>query len=343
MSLIQRVTALAQAVAADIKALYAGKAEKGHTHTTAQITGLDSALESKASKAELTGALDLKVDKVTGKGLSDTNFTQLEKTKLSGIATGGNNTALGVYTLMGNITGEYNTALGAGALSRNDSGSHNTALGYGTLMGNTTGEYNTALGVYALRYSERGSNNTALGRNALGFNEYYNNCSGLGYASQVTASNQIQLGNASTTVYAYGAVQNRSDARDKAEVRDTVLGLDFINAIRPVDYKLDMREDYRVELGDNPTEEQLEANKLANIKADGTHTRKRYHHGVIAQEVASVIAALGVDFGGFQDHSKNGGEDVLSIGYEEFIAPLIKAVQELSAKVKALEGKVEHE
>ena len=37
MSLIQRVTALAQAVAADIKALYAGKAEKEHTHSPAEV------------------------------------------------------------------------------------------------------------------------------------------------------------------------------------------------------------------------------------------------------------------------------------------------------------------
>lgn len=43
MSLIQRVTALAQAVAADIKALYAGKAEKEHTHTVDQVSGLGTA------------------------------------------------------------------------------------------------------------------------------------------------------------------------------------------------------------------------------------------------------------------------------------------------------------
>lgn len=50
-------------------------ADKVHTHTTAQVTGLDSALETK-------------VDKVAGKGLSDENYTLAEKTKLSGIATG---------------------------------------------------------------------------------------------------------------------------------------------------------------------------------------------------------------------------------------------------------------
>lgn len=54
MSLIQRVTALAQAVAADIKALYAGKAEKEHTHTAAQVSGLGTAATEPSS---LTGAL----------------------------------------------------------------------------------------------------------------------------------------------------------------------------------------------------------------------------------------------------------------------------------------------
>lgn len=63
-------------------------ADKVHTHTTSQITGLDAALGSKASKTELTNGLALKVDKQEGKGLSDTNFTQVEKTKLSGVAVG---------------------------------------------------------------------------------------------------------------------------------------------------------------------------------------------------------------------------------------------------------------
>ena len=46
------------------------------------------------------------------------------------------------------------------------------------------------------------------------------------------------------TTYVYGTVQNRSDSRDKADVRDTVLGLDFINKLRPVDFKWDLREQY---------------------------------------------------------------------------------------------------
>lgn len=50
-------------------------ADKVHKHAITDVTGLDTALETK-------------VDKVAGKGLSDTNFTQVEKTKLTGIATG---------------------------------------------------------------------------------------------------------------------------------------------------------------------------------------------------------------------------------------------------------------
>jgi len=69
---------------------------------------------------------------------------------------------------------------------------------------------------------------------------------------------------------------------------------------------------------------------------DGSRKRSRYHHGLIAQEVKEMLDAKGIDFGGYQDHSVAGGKDVLTIGYDELVGPLIKAVQELSNQVKAL-------
>jgi hypothetical protein len=60
---------------------------------------------------------------------------------------------------------------------------------------------------------------------------------------------------------------------------------------------------------------------------------------LIAQQVKAACDAAGVDFGGYQNHSLKGGEDVLSLGYEELIAPLIKAVQQLSAEVAELKNK----
>jgi hypothetical protein len=158
----------------------------------------------------------------------------------------------------------------------------------------------------------------------------FNNCTSLGAESSCSASNQVQLGNSATTTFAYGAVQDRSDARDKTDIRDTLLGLDFVNSLRPVDFRWDYRDDYfnkeEVTLKDGTVE-----TKMVPVTKDGSRSRDRFHHGLIAQEVKAAADAQGVDFAGYQDHSVNGGLDVLSIGYTEMIAPLIKAVQELSA------------
>jgi hypothetical protein len=253
------------------------------------------------------------------------------------------------------LSGTNNTAFGKDALRVNAGGSSNVGLGTFALFHNTTGMNNVAVGVGALVNNIGGFNNTAVGLNTLLSLNGLQNCAGLGQGAEVTASNQVQLGNSATTTYAYGAVQNRSDARDKTDIRDTTLGLDFINSLRPVDFKWDMREDYRTPPPTLPapdaSEEELaayaeaqaawsESVKLANIQHDGTHKRNRYHHGLIAQEVKAAMESANADFGGYQDHSIHGGDEVLSIGYAELIAPLIKAVQELTAEVESLKAQI---
>ena len=74
---------------------------------------------------------------------------------------------------------------------------------------------------------------------------------------------------------------------------------------------------------------------------DGTLAGSRPHYGLIAQEVKQVIDELGIDFGGYQDMKVKGGADRLSLGYVEFISPLIKAVQELSTKNQELQSRIE--
>ena len=60
----------------------------------------------------------------------------------------------------------------------------------------------------------------------------------------------------------------------------------------------------------------------------------RKHYGLIAQEVKEALDKAGVeDFGGWVNQEDN----TQALRYEEFIAPLIKAVQELSARIKAIE------
>ena len=50
---------------------------------------------------------------------------------------------------------------------------------------------------------------------------------------------------------------------------------------------------------------------------------------------------LNVDFAGYLDSKVDGGEDVLSLGYTEFIAPMIKAIQEQQNMIEELQKQVD--
>lgn len=196
----------------------------------------------------------------------------------------------------------------------------------------STGTGNVFLGANAGQLAQTGSNNTAIGAGALASGAANtSNSTALGNGAVVTGSNQVQLGNSATTTYVYGSVGTRSDARDKADVRDTVLGLDFIRSLRPVDFRWDYREDYMrpADLNGDDDREMPEAGSLK---------RRRYHHGFLAQEIETLIAASGIDFGGFQDHGLAGGDDVKTIGYAELFAPIVRAVQELAERLAAIEA-----
>lgn len=77
------------------------------------------------------------------------------------------------------------------------------------------------------------------------------------------------------------------------------------------------------------------------LPKDGSKTNNRYHNGVLAQQVKSVADEMGFDFCGFKDHSVNGGDDLYSISYEEFIAPMIGAIQQLTKKLECQEYKIQ--
>lgn len=281
----------------------------------------------------------------------------LGQNSLNKLTVGSYNSGFGYSTLLNNLTGISNIAFGHNALYANTSGNYNSAFGYQALFGNTTGSQNGAFGYSCLYANTIGVGNFAFGHVALALNQGnyctaighssgrytiaggdltdYDNITCLGYDSRASGDNQVQLGNSSTTTYAYGAVQDRSDERDKADIEDTDLGLEFIEALRPRQFRWDYREDYLESVENEETGEK----ELVEIPRDGSKKRNRMHQGLIAQEVKEVMDDLGVDFGGYQDHAINEGCDVLSLGYQEFIAPLIKAIQELSARVKDLEAR----
>ncbi len=86
--------------------------------------------------------------------------------------TGEANTAVGLAALDANTTGSNNVGLGRDALSSNTTASNNTAVGYLAGFANTTGISNTFLG------KEAGRNSTANGNTFLGVDSGYNVTSG---------------------------------------------------------------------------------------------------------------------------------------------------------------------
>lgn len=235
------------------------------------------------------------------------------------------------------VLGSGNTAVGTdalGALTGGTSGSvNNTAVARGALAALTSGDDNTAIGANAFQYLQIGSSNAAVGRLAgtvkLGTTPSdltsATNVTCIGYNAPIQGDNEVALGNSATTVRYYQTAQ-RSDLRDKTDVRHTSLGLDFIRKLNPVEFRWNYREDYVDEDG-------------TVHKQDGSRARTRFHQGLIAQEVAAAAASLGVDFAGYKDASVKGDADVLSLGYDEFVGPIVRAVQELATRLDAIESK----
>lgn len=112
---------------------------------------------------------------------------------------------------------------------------------------------------------------------------------------------------------------NTSDSRSKTSIQNTTLGLDFINALRPVSYKW------------------LEGEKVNIIDSNGNSTLTvkpglRKHQGMIAQEVKAVMDEQKIDTNDFAGYIYDEDADSYGLRYTEFIAPMVKAVQEVDAK-----------
>jgi hypothetical protein len=110
---------------------------------------------------------------------------------------GGNNTAVGYYTLANNTTGVNNSGFGSNALLNNTTGSVNIATGFSALYSNISGSNNIATGTNALVNNTVGNNNVAIGESSLFSNIGGNNNLAIGYNSGraiTTGSNNIVIG-----------------------------------------------------------------------------------------------------------------------------------------------------
>lgn len=259
---------------------------------------------------------------------------------------GGANTAIGASTLTYVTTQNNNTAIGNNALRTCES-SGNTAVGaesadaistgfgiavvgFQAATAATTAEYLSAVGYRALAGVTTGNNNTGVGREAgatittgtgnvcVGYGADVSaggaaNQNSIGYNAACTGDDQVTLGNAGITALRcqVTTITALSDARDKAHIRDLPVGLDFINAVKVRSFRWAMR--------------------------DGARRTEVPEAGVIAQELLDVQRAFNADWLGLVD-TRN--PERLEATPGKLLFPLIKAVQELSARVAVLEARL---
>jgi hypothetical protein len=132
-----------------------------------------------------------------------------------------------------------------------------------------------------------------------------------------------------SAVWAANGTIQTSDQRAKAEITGASLGADFIKALRPVSYKW-------IEGGKVDSGKRDEDGNFIYESVPG----KRTHWGFIAQEVKQAVDDAGVDFGGWVLTDKDDPDSQQALRYDQFIAPLTKALQEAIAKIETLEGMV---
>lgn len=189
--------------------------------------------------------------------------------------TGNSNTAVGYMPLRNNSSGNYNSAFGFSSLIVNTTGSDNSAFGSYSLDINSTGNENSAFGRSSLYANTTGFRNSAFGTSAGSFIGSGSNLTCIGYNAQPTsgsATNQITLGNNQITSLRCNVttITSLSDARDKKNIKDLDLGIDFLMKIKPRLFNWDKREWYE-----------------GNV-SDGSKMKEEPTAGFIAQELDEV-------------------------------------------------------
>jgi len=238
--------------------------------------------------------------------------------------TGSDNVAIGKSALGANTTAGSNTAVGKSALEDNTEGTNNTAVGKGAGGNVTVGVENTCIGKEAGTVITNGDYNVIIGSDSDTDNANAQSRIAIGFNVSNGTDNSVKIGSGgnfiSNTYTSNATWAHSSDERLKENIEDDNLGLDFINDLRPVTFTWKRQADVPEEL---KSDERFE-------KDTGTH------HGIIAQEVKAALDKAGVNT--FTGWSTDDGDGTQMVSEDMFVYPLIKAIQELSEKVAALEA-----
>ncbi|HRE68065.1 MAG TPA: tail fiber domain-containing protein [Cyclobacteriaceae bacterium] len=181
-------------------------------------------------------------------------------------------------------------------------GTGNVMVGQRAGQNTTTGFFNTFIGTTVAGTNTIGTRLTLVGRDANVSANNLNNATAIGESAIVNASNKVRIGNTTVTVIE-GQVgfTAASDKRLKENISDLTAGLDFILKLKPVSYQM---------------------KNLAD---------RRANWGFIAQDIESIVGDSNamLTVGGDEDRT-------LGLRYTDFVAPLVKAVQEQQTEIDEL-------
>ena len=154
-------------------------------------------------------------------------------------------------------------------------------------------------------------------------------------------------GNFWNRLFAENSTYVNSDERNKTEIIDIPYGLDYINTLEPKEYEKVRKIVRGCDVCNTPVPEGDEceqcienedtANIIDNLDVTGEVEGKK-HFGFLAQDLHTTPPEPNKDIA-LVDY--NSDSDTYAVAYEELIAPLVKAVQELSAENEALKLRVE--
>jgi len=338
---------------ATLDALTSGDANTavGHEAGSGITTGVDGTfIGHNAGKLITTGSKNCFVGQNAGDGFdTESHNLGIGSDALGGSIAGGEfNVAVGNFTLDALTSGDKNTAIGYNAGTVLTSANNCTIVGHKAADELTEGNANTAIGDEALTNLTTGVGNTALGAVAgdnlttggqsLFIGQDTKASAGGGTYQFVIGHNVTSAGNSTTTIgydtteiatnhgsASWAAV---SDERYKKDITNSIAGLSFIDDLRTVTFKFKQKNEL--------------ATDIYGYDANSTDTdgyTDEVAHGFIAQEIKTVLdnhpeIKAGQEIWKQGTDEKSNRQSVSHIG---MIPMLVKAIQELSAKVKALE------
>ena len=162
----------------------------------------------------------------------------------------------------------------------------------------------------------------------------------IGDAATGNGDNTVTLGNSSIGAIhcQVQTISTLSDSRIKQNVADSAVGLDFINALRPVSYQKLHPADYPAELLEHRFIGGAFDEDGNEIPADAKpgDWSPVSEIGLIAQEVATVAEQFPL-----VDCHSTAPNGVQSVKYGALIPILVKAVQSLSSEIETLKSQIE--